>query len=58
MRDDSRWSPGAGIIRRESLQGRPWLEVPVTVVADTGTELAVLLEPGVAWRWKDRVQSS
>lgn len=40
------FSPGATITRREVLHGRPWLECPVTVVADDGVVLAVLLEPG------------
>lgn len=38
--------PGATITRREVLHGHTWLSHPVTVVEDTGTELAVLLSPG------------
>lgn len=38
--------PGSVITRREVLHDHPWLEHPVTVVADDGTTLAVRLDPG------------
>jgi hypothetical protein len=41
------------VTRREVLHERPWLECPVTVVADTGEELAVLLEPGAPFTFHD-----
>jgi hypothetical protein len=47
------WEPGTTVVRREVLHGRPWLECPVTVVADTGRELAVLLEPGAPFTFHD-----
>jgi hypothetical protein len=53
MGDAHRWQPGVTVMRREVLHGRPWLECPVTVVADTGRELAVLLEPGAAFTFYD-----
>lgn len=37
---------GITVQRREVLHGAVWLQTPVTVVADDGRELAVLLEPG------------
>lgn len=37
------WEPGSTITRVEVLHGLPWLSSPVTVVSDTGTQLAVLL---------------
>ncbi|MBF4770403.1 DUF402 domain-containing protein [Nocardioides agariphilus] len=40
------YRPGTEIARREVLHGLPWLECPVTVMADDGDVLAVLLEPG------------
>ncbi len=40
------FNQGMIIERREVLHGQVWLESPVTVVADDGIELAVLLEPG------------
>jgi len=40
------FSAGSTILRREVLHGQVWLQSPVTVIADDGTELAVLLEPG------------
>ena len=38
--------PGTEIARREVLHGLPWLECPVTVVADDGDALAVRIDPG------------
>jgi len=43
---ETRFRPGQVVTRREVLHGRPWLQSPVTVVADDGDVLAVLLEPG------------
>jgi hypothetical protein len=43
---ETRFQPGQVVTRREVLHGRPWLESPVTVVADDGDVLAVLLAPG------------
>jgi uncharacterized protein DUF402 len=40
------FAAGTTVQRREVLHGAVWLESPVTVVADDGQELAVLLEPG------------
>ena len=40
------FAAGSTILRREVLHGQVWLQSPVTVIADDGTELAVLLEPG------------
>lgn len=40
------FNQGMIIDRREVLHGQVWLKSPVTVVADDGIELAVLLEPG------------
>jgi hypothetical protein len=40
------FASGSTILRREVLNGEVWLQSPVTVIADDGTELAVLLEPG------------
>jgi hypothetical protein len=37
---------GRTVIRREVLHGQAWLEQPVSVVADDGVMLAVLLSPG------------
>ena len=37
---------GRTVVRREVLHGRAWLEQPVSVVADDGVTLAVLLSPG------------
>ena len=45
-RPETRFRTGQVVTRREVLHGRPWLESPVTVVADAGDVLAVLLEPG------------
>jgi Protein of unknown function (DUF402) len=45
--------PGAEITRREVLHGRLWLDHPVTVVADDGDVLAVLLEPGSRFRFHE-----
>lgn len=45
--------PGTVITRREVLQGRPWMESPVTVVADDGDHLAVLLRPGSRFTFYD-----
>jgi len=42
----SAFAPGSTILRREVLHGQVWLQSPVTVIADDGDELAVLLEPG------------
>ncbi|WP_248582454.1 DUF402 domain-containing protein [Nocardioides sp. InS609-2] len=41
-----RYQPGTTIRRCEVLHGQLWMEHPVTVVADDGDVLAVLLEPG------------
>ncbi len=49
----SRFQPGTTIIRREVLLGLPWLESPVTVVADDGDVLAVLLQPGSTFTFHD-----
>lgn len=46
-----RYRPGSLIERREVMQGNLWLAHDVTVVADDGTELAVLLEPGSHFRF-------
>ena len=45
--------PGTEITRREVLHGRLWLDHPVTVVADDGDVLAVLLEPGSRFRFHE-----
>ena len=45
--------PGTEIVRREVLHGRLWLTHPVTVVADDGEVLAVLLEPGSAFTFHE-----
>ncbi len=45
--------PGARIIRREVLHGRPWMESPVSVVADDGEVLAVQLGPESPFRFLD-----
>ncbi len=45
--------PGTEITRREVLHGRLWLDHPVTVVADDGEVLAVLLEPGSRFRFHE-----
>ena len=45
--------PGTEITRREVLHGRLWLTHPVTVVADDGEVLAVLLEPGSAFTFHE-----
>ena len=48
-----RFRPGTEISRREVLHGRLWLSHPVTVVADDGEVLAVLLEPGSAFTFHE-----
>ncbi len=48
-----RYQPGAEIVRREVLHGQVWLEHPVTVVADDGVVLALLLEPGSAFTFHE-----
>jgi hypothetical protein len=48
-----RYRPGTEITRREVLHGRLWMEHPVTVVADDGEVLAVLLEPGSPFRFHE-----
>ena len=48
-----RFRPGTEITRREVLHGRLWLTHPVTVVADDGEVLAVLLEPGSAFTFHE-----
>ena len=50
---ETRFRPGQVVTRREVLHGRPWLESPVTVVADDGDVLAVLLEPGSAFTFHE-----
>lgn len=40
------FNPGMTIARREVLHGQVWLTSPVTVIADDGIQLAVLLKPG------------
>jgi hypothetical protein len=40
------WQPGAGIVRREVLRGRPWLGTVVLVVADETQLLASYLPEG------------
>ena len=40
------FAAGSSILRREVLHGEVWLQSPVTVIADDGIELAVLLAPG------------
>lgn len=47
------FAAGATIQRREVLHGAVWLQSPVTVVADDGHELAVLLEPGSRFTFPD-----
>jgi hypothetical protein len=47
------YRPGTEITRREVLHGRLWLTHPVTVVADDGGVLAVLLEPGSAFTFHE-----
>src|SRR6478736_2209767 len=49
MPDPKPYEPGAVIRRREVPHGKPWMDHPVTVVADDGDLLAVLLEPGSAF---------
>lgn len=49
----SRFEPGATVVRRESLHGQAWLEMPVVVVADEGDVLAVLLQPGAPFTFFD-----
>lgn len=49
----SPFEPGTTVVRRESLHGQPWLETPVTVVADEGDVLAVLLRPGAPFTFFD-----
>jgi hypothetical protein len=48
-----RFRPGTEITRREVLHGRLWLSHPVTVVADDGEVLAVLLQPGSAFTFHE-----
>lgn len=48
-----RYRPGTEITRREVLHGRVWMDSPVTVVADDGEVLAVLLEPGSPFRFHE-----
>lgn len=40
------WAPGQVVRRREVLHGHPWMDHPVTVVADEGEVFAVRLDPG------------
>lgn len=40
------FAPGVVVTRREVLHSDPWLEHPVSVVADDGETLAVRLDPG------------
>lgn len=47
------WSSGRSITRREVLHGQLWLAHPVSVVADDGDVLAVLLEPGSAFTFPE-----
>jgi hypothetical protein len=47
------YRPGTDVVRREVLHGLPWLECPVTVVADDGDVLAVRLDPGSPFRFHD-----
>lgn len=47
------FAAGSTILRREVLHGEVWLQSPVTVIADDGTELAVLLEPGSPFTFPD-----
>ena len=42
---------GQTIIRREVLNGQLWMAHAVTVVADTGTELAALTSPGTPFEF-------
>jgi hypothetical protein len=48
-----RYRPGTEILRREVLHGQLWLDCPVTVVADDGDVLAVLLEPGAPFTFHE-----
>jgi hypothetical protein len=47
------FEPGRVIRRREVVHGLLWLDHPVTVVTDDGDCLAVLLEPGSAFRFHE-----
>lgn len=47
------YRPGDVVRRREVLHGAVWLEQPVTVVADTGTILAIRLDPGAPFTFPD-----
>ena len=49
MPDPKPYEPGSVVRRREVLHGKLWMDHPVTVVADDGDLLAVLLEPGSAF---------
>jgi hypothetical protein len=47
------FAPGRQVQRREILHGRPWLVVPMRVVADTGDLLALHLAEGTPLRFPD-----
>jgi uncharacterized protein DUF402 len=47
------WRPGDVIVRREVLRGRPWAAIPVIVVRDDPSLLAVFLPEGAPFAFAD-----
>lgn len=47
------WPPGAGVVRRETWRGRPWLGIPVIVVHDEQELLATYIAGGAPLAFPD-----